>query len=141
MYRLADRDSAYVEEVGASTPVFLTLRCYLTLIFCKQQKTTVQCPAMSTGRKRGGFGTPPEYLPHRSDRFCCSDWTSAGEFLKESGLPEERFEWSMEINQDTGEWLIHGEAHTKLTDKLIARWSWLRVRLRPLWRRIGRFGW
>jgi len=96
---------------------------------------------MNTGRKRGGFGTPPEQLPHRSDQVCCSCWDLAGDFVKESGLPKERFEWSREINQDTGEWWIHGQAYPTLKDKCIGRGLWLKLKLRLLRRRIGGSRW
>jgi hypothetical protein len=96
---------------------------------------------MRTGRKHSGFGTPLEHLPHRSDQVCCSNWDSAGEFVEESGLPIDRFYWSREINQDTGEWWIHGEVSPTLKEKLIGRWLWLKVKLRLKRRVLGGAGW
>lgn len=87
-------------------------------------------------RKHGEFGTLPDDLPCRSDQVCCSGWDLAEEFVKESGLPKERFEWSREINQDTREWWIHGQARLALTDKFINGWPWLKNKLRFLWRRM-----
>lgn len=97
---------------------------------CTRTGTSVEYPPMRIGRRHGQFGSPPEDLPCRSDQVCCSSWRTAGEFVRESGMPEEQFEWSREINQDTGEWWIHGEVHPTLREKLIAKWLWLKTKMR-----------
>lgn len=98
-------------------------------------------PSMRIGKTQSRFGTPPEDLPHRSDQVCCSDWNTAGKFVEKSGLPVERFEWSMEINEDTGEWWIHGQAPPMFTEKLIGKWLWLKMKLRLLLRRVRSNRW
>lgn len=84
----------------ASSP---SLKLYNSLPFING-RGSLKCPAMKIHWSRGEFGTPPEALPHRSDQVCCSNWNSAEEFVERFGLPVERFEWSREMNEDTGEW-------------------------------------
>ncbi len=84
---------------------------------------------MKNRGQRSEFGTPPEDLPRRSDWVCCSNWDFAGEFVEKSGLPVERFEWSMEINEDTGEWWIHGQVSPTFSERLIGKWLWLMMKL------------
>lgn len=124
----------------------LTLASSPSLKICKslpykQSEGSLKCSAMKIHRSRGEFGTPPEALPHRSDQVCCSNWNSAEEFVERSGLPVERFEWSREMNEDTGEWWIHGQAHPTFTEKLIGKWLWLKMKLRLLLRRVRSNRW
>ncbi len=49
--------------------------------------------------------------------------------MEKSGLPVERFEWSMEINEDTGEWWIHGQVSPTFRERLIGKWLWLKMKL------------
>lgn len=130
LYRLRDNRFSFRRETGRRAPSrFSAIRAYKCRP-CTESNAAVKFPSMKIGRRRGQFGTPPEDLPCRSDQVCCSSWRTAGEFVEQSELPIERFDWSREINQDTGEWLIHGEVHPTLREKLIGKWLWLKTKLR-----------
>jgi len=53
----------------------------------------------------------------------------------------ERFEWSREMNEDTGEWWIHSQASPTFTERLIGKWLWLKMKLRLLLRRVRSNRW
>ena len=125
------------ERELASSP---SLKLYNSLPY-KRRKGSLKCSAMKAHRSRSEFGTPPEALPHRSDQVCCSNWNSAGEFVERSGLPVERFEWSREMNEDTGEWWIHGQASPTFTERLTGKWLWLKMKLTLLLRRVRNNRW
>jgi hypothetical protein len=141
VYRLLDADLDRCRNIGEGALSNIpTLRPFKSRP-CRAQEDAVGYSAMKGRGQRSGFGTPPEDLPRRSDSVCCSNWDSAGEFVEKSGLPVERFEWSMEINEDTGEWWIHGQASPTFTERLIGTWLWLKMKLRLVLRRARSNRW
>lgn len=127
----------YSGHVSAVSP---SIRFYECVPYTRKADT-LECRAMKPHRNRSKFGAPLEDLPHYSDQVCCSNWNSTGEFVEKSGLPVEKFEWSREINEDTGEWWIHGQALPTLTEKLVAKWLWLKTKPRLLLRRARSNRW
>lgn len=83
----------------------------------------------------------PSELPHLEDVVFCSGWEGAREFVEESRLPEERYEWSRARNWETGEWWIQGQARPAFSDKCLGRWLWFGMKVRLLWRKARSYRW
>jgi hypothetical protein len=83
----------------------------------------------------------PADLPFRSDGVFCSKQRGARESVEQSGLPQERFEWSRQLDWDTGEWRIHGEARPTLRDRCIGGWLRFEIKVRRLRRALRGFRW
>lgn len=141
LYRLSgDNLKASIKYSEINLAVFDSLGCSRDLP-CMGSEYGIRYLSM---KRKGGssrFGIPSGDLPHRTDQFCCSNWYAAGQFIEKSELPADRFEWSMEINEDTGLWLIHGHVSPTFKEQLIGKWLRSKMKSKLLFRRVRRNIW
>jgi hypothetical protein len=96
---------------------------------------------MKASGRDNDFRKPVENLPHLSDVFVCSTWAGAKESLRNTGLPEERFEYFAVYDWDQGYWRILGQARPTFKDKITGWMLWFEMKLRLKWRRARSGRW